>query len=172
LQLSGSVESDEILVESTVAPRARSEGDPTVEFLLDDRDEIDESAVSVEGGTLRVPRSAFEDLARVHAVVVGEHTYSVPDAIDFQQDADGSLSVSRPYDPPEWALDSAIYEIYVRTFAGNGADESPGVAENAFGRIRERLDYLDELGVDVVWLTPVLQNDHAPHGYNITDFFA
>jgi cyclomaltodextrinase len=172
LQLSGSVASDEIRVESRVAPRARSGEESRIEFLLDDRDGIDESAVSVDGGTLRVPRSAFEDRARIHAVVVGENTYSVPDAIDFQRDSAGEITVSRPYDPPEWALDSAIYEIYVRTFAGNGVEESAGVAENAFGRIRERLDYLDDLGVDVVWLTPVLQNDHAPHGYNITDFFA
>jgi hypothetical protein len=26
--------------------------------------------------------------------------------------------------------------------------------------------------VDVIWLTPVLENDHAPHGYNVTDFFS
>jgi Glycosidases len=82
-----------------------------------------------------------------------------------------SFTVDHPYHPPEWPSDAVVYEVYVRTFAGDDPDESGDTDQTAFGRIRERLDHLVEMGVDVLWLTPVLENDHAPHGYNITDFF-
>jgi glycosidase len=228
IQLETTVTDDEVIVESVVKPERDDAGDGAgndvtaagtrVEFLLDDRDGIDESAVTVEGTELHVPRSEIEERARVHAVAVTDDAYSVPDQIALDAEQGGELTVSRPYDPPEWALDSVIYEVYVRTFAGNGVEDGGdgdggvedggdgdggvedggdgdggvedggdgdgGVEDDssedddteteptAFARIRERLDYLDDLGIDVLWLTPVLQNDHAPHGYNITDFFA
>jgi cyclomaltodextrinase len=75
--------------------------------------------------------------------------------------------VSRPFEPPDWAEDAVIYEVYVRTFGG---DETPD--GDAFDAVIDRLDYVEALGVDTLWLTPVLENDHAPHGYNVTDFFA
>jgi glycosidase len=77
-----------------------------------------------------------------------------------------AVATRRLNDPPEWATDVTLYEIYVRGFASDVED-----AETTFDAIEERLDYLAELGVDVLWLTPVLQNDHAPHGYNIVDFY-
>jgi len=40
-----------------------------------------------------------------------------------------------------------------------------------FGSIADRIPAIAELGVDTLWLTPVLQHDGKPHGYNITDFF-
>jgi glycosidase len=76
------------------------------------------------------------------------------------------IAVTQPYRPPEWAEDALIYEIYVRTFPGRNDDRRP------FDAIIDRLDHIESLGVDALWLTPVLQNDHAPHGYNITDFFS
>ena len=76
-----------------------------------------------------------------------------------------SFEVRRPNDPPTWVTGLTVYEVYVRGFGG---DASEGAVFDAIG---ERLDYLDDLGVDCLWLTPVLENDHAPHGYNITDFF-
>jgi len=40
-----------------------------------------------------------------------------------------------------------------------------------FDSIADRIPAIAELGVDTLWLTPVLQHDGKPHGYNITDFF-
>ncbi|WP_101297203.1 alpha-amylase MalA [Halegenticoccus soli] len=77
------------------------------------------------------------------------------------------VEVVRLNDPPEWSKSVTLYEIYVRGFAAD--DEE---AETTFEALEKRLDYLADLGVDCLWLTPVLQNDHAPHGYNITDFFS
>lgn len=171
LTLRPAVEGDEAVVRADVSPHpdaSETANDLAVEFLLDDRDEVDPDAVTEGERELRIPLDALPDRARVHAVAVGEAGYSVPDQAEFTRTAtDGGSAVvsGRPYDAPEWAEDALIYEIYVRTFAGDGED-SP------FDAIVDRLDYLDSLGVDVLWLTPVLQNDHAPHGYNITDFFA
>jgi len=176
LTLRPAIEGDEAVVRADLGTHphgSETAADLGVEFLLDDRDDIDDDAVTREGAELRIPLAALPDRARIHAVAVGDYGYSVPDAVEFTRTADGVETVAsdagvaarRPYDAPTWAEDAVIYEIYVRTFAGD-SDESP------FDAIVDRLDYLDSLGVDVIWLTPVLQNDHAPHGYNITDFFS
>jgi glycosidase len=88
-------------------------------------------------------------------------------AVGAETDADvgDAVATRRLNDPPEWATDVTLYEIYVREFASDVED-----ADTTFDAIASRLDYLEELGVDVLWLTPVLQNDHADHGYNIVDF--
>ena len=175
LTLRPTIEGDEAVVRADRSPHpegTETAADLAVEFLLDDRDDIDADAVTRDGTDLRIPLDALPERARIHAVAVGDYGYSVPDAVEFARDGDGvetvasgaGVAASRPYDAPDWAEDAVIYEIYVRTFAGDSGD-SP------FDAIVDRLDYLDSLGVDVLWLTPVLQNDHAPHGYNITDFF-
>ncbi|WP_348609445.1 alpha-amylase MalA [Halobaculum rarum] len=188
VQLETVVDDEEVRIHAKLAPASTRR----VEFLLDDRDDVDESDVTVEGRTLTIERSVLGDRARVYAVPLTDDAYGVPDAVDVRRsppiddedgdrnenrDSDGergsdidsergTVIVDRPYDPPSWALDSTIYEVYVRTFADADAERSQ------FAAIRERLDELDELGIDTLWLTPVLQHDGAPHGYNITDFFA
>jgi len=167
LTLSGRVEDDVAIVSAD--PAAHPDGTETdddldVEFLLDDRDDVDLSAVLTGDRELRIPVEVLDDRTRVHAVSIGEHGYSVPDMVEFTL-TDDTVDVSQPYHPPAWGEEATIYEIYVRTFG-----DSEG--ESAFDVIADRLDYIESLGVDTIWLTPVLQNDHAPHGYNIIDFFS
>jgi len=165
---------DAVRVEADVRPRAVGGDAPRVEFMLDDRDDLTDADVAVEGRTLRVPRDRLSERARIYAVPVTDDAYGVQDAVDVRRGSDGvdgdaagdGIAVARPYDPPEWALDSTIYEVYVRTFAEPDREEPP------LSAVRERLDELAELGVDTLWLTPVLQHDGAPHGYNITDFLS
>jgi len=182
LSLSASVEDGNVVVRADPEPNPHSDetrADLDVEFLLDDRDDLRWRDVGTEGLSLVVPLSDFPERGRFHAVALGEHGYSVPAAIDIsrregqgnggesavsEDDDESAIEVTHPYHPPSWAEDSVIYEIYVRTF-GDGEG-------GAFDEIADRLDYIEGLGVDVIWLTPVLQNDHAPHGYNVTDFFA
>jgi len=172
LTLSATVEDGNVVVRADPEPNPRSDetrADLDVEFLLDDRDDLSWRDVGTEGLALVVPLESFPERARFHAVALGEHGYSVPAAIDISRSEsqggdEPTVEVTHPYHPPEWAEDSVIYEIYVRTF-GDGEG-------GAFDEIADRLDYIESLGVDVIWLTPVLQNDHAPHGYNVTDFFA
>jgi alpha-glucosidase len=57
-----------------------------------------------------------------------------------------------------------VYEIYVRSFAdsdGDGVGDLPGITA--------RLPYLQELGVDAVWLTPFYRSPMADHGYDVAD---
>ncbi|GGI98380.1 hypothetical protein GCM10008995_05320 [Halobellus salinus] len=187
IRLRGAVEGDDLVVR---ADPSYPTGDGDVAFLLDDRDDLNRDDATVRGREFRLPVAAAGDRVRIHGVAVAD-TYSVPDTIEFtrvalpdgsRSDTEGGASVDapaadapptdafavrRPNDPPAWTDDTTVYEVYVRGFAGDASDE-----ESVFTAIEERLDYLDDLGVDCLWLTPVLENDHAPHGYNITDFFS
>jgi alpha-glucosidase len=64
-----------------------------------------------------------------------------------------------------WWQGAVGYEIYVRSFAdsdGDGIGDLPG--------IRERLPYLADLGVDLVWVTPFYPSPQADHGYDVSDY--
>jgi glycosidase len=170
VRLDARIEGDDIVVRATPKPHpdsGRSADDLDVEFLLDDRDDVDRESVNGTDRELRVPLAAVDDRLRVHGVAVGA-SYSVADAVGVERLGDGEdVAIERLNDPPAWATESTLYEIYVRGFAAD--DET---AETTFEALENRLEYIDELGVDTLWLTPVLQHDGAPHGYNITDFFA
>jgi len=173
LTLSTEVTDDAVVVRADASGHPdgpETAADLEVEFLLDDRDDLSRADVTIEGPELRVPRDHLPDLARVHAVSIGRHGYSVPEAVEIERDG-STLQTALPYHPPDWARDATIYEIYVRTFPGQDADRDDS-DRTVFDAIVDRLDYIADLGVDTVWLTPVLQNDDAPHGYNVTDFFA
>jgi glycosidase len=170
LRLDADVTDDEVVVHAGVSPHPDDPRDPgafAVSFVLDDRDALsfDDPAVTVDGHDLRIDRSTLAPgTQRVHAVAVGE-SYSVPDAVAVDVAPDGAVTVDRPNDPPEWGLDATVYEVYVRSFA------DPDEGQSRLSYVTERLPYLDDLGVDTIWMTPVLQHDGYPHGYNTVDFF-
>lgn len=62
--------------------------------------------------------------------------------------------------------DTAVgYEVYLRSFAdgdGDGTGDLPGLID--------RLDHLDALGVDAVWITPFMPSPGADHGYDVADY--
>jgi oligo-1,6-glucosidase len=66
-----------------------------------------------------------------------------------------------------WWKKAVVYQIWPRSFAdsnGDGIGDLPG--------IRSRLDYLGELGVDVLWLSPVYPSPQDDAGYDISDYQA
>jgi len=66
-----------------------------------------------------------------------------------------------------WWKEAVCYQIYPRSFDdtdGDGVGDLPGVIEH--------LDYLEELGVDVVWLNPVYESPNVDNGYDIADYRA
>jgi cyclomaltodextrinase len=77
---------------------------------------------------------------------------------------------------PEWSQDAVIYQIFVdRFFPGKGKEWSSPVSPAGFyggtiNGIFEKLDYLSELGVNVLWLTPIFPSP-SHHGYDATDLF-
>ncbi|RJX44265.1 alpha-amylase [Halonotius aquaticus] len=134
-----------------------------VRFVVDDRDSISDSAVETDGRTCRVAADAIGDRLRVHAVAVGERQ-SVADTVDVQRAESGEFEIRSPTEPPAWAESPTVYEIFVRSFAG----ETP---QTTFAEIERRIEYLDSLGVDMLWLTPILASP-TDHGYHITDYFS
>ncbi len=66
-----------------------------------------------------------------------------------------------------WWKEAVVYQIYPRSFndtTGDGNGDLPGITE--------KLDYLAELGVDVVWLSPVYDSPMHDNGYDIRDYRA
>ncbi len=66
-----------------------------------------------------------------------------------------------------WSRNAVIYEIYVRSFADSDGD---GIGDLA--GVTSRLDYLAELGVDALWLTPFYVSPMADGGYDVADYRA
>ena len=64
-----------------------------------------------------------------------------------------------------WAEQAVIYQIYVRSFADSDGD---GVGDLA--GLRSRLDYLVDLGVDAIWLTPFFRSPMVDGGYDVADY--
>lgn len=71
-----------------------------------------------------------------------------------------------PYQTPDWFDSAVLYEIFVRSFADSDGD---GIGD--LNGITNRLDYLEDLGIDVIWLMPVYPSP-SYHGYDVIDFFA
>ncbi|QST01068.1 alpha-glucosidase [Pontibacillus sp. ALD_SL1] len=67
----------------------------------------------------------------------------------------------------QWWKESVVYQIYPRSFNdsnGDGIGDIPGIIE--------KLDYLKELGIDVIWLSPVYDSPNDDNGYDIRDYQA
>jgi alpha-glucosidase len=65
----------------------------------------------------------------------------------------------------EWWRQAAVYQIYPRSFAdanGDGIGDIPGIVS--------RVDYLAELGIDAVWLSPFYPSALADGGYDVADY--
>ena len=73
-----------------------------------------------------------------------------------------SSSVSRPEAP--WWNEAVFYQIYPRSFADSGSD---GIGD--LGGVEEKLGYLELLGIDAIWLSPVMKSPMADHGYDVSD---
>lgn len=67
----------------------------------------------------------------------------------------------------KWWKSSVVYQIYPRSFCDSNGD---GIGD--LNGIRSKLWYLKELGIDVIWLSPVYQSPNDDMGYDISDYRA
>ena len=67
----------------------------------------------------------------------------------------------------KWWKESVVYQIYPRSFKDSDGD---GVGD--IRGITQKLDYLRELGINVIWLSPVYQSPNDDNGYDISDYQA
>ena len=65
----------------------------------------------------------------------------------------------------KWWKNAVIYQIYPRSFADSNGD---GIGD--LKGIISKLDYLETLGIDAVWLSPVCKSPQDDNGYDISDY--
>lgn len=66
-----------------------------------------------------------------------------------------------------WWKESVVYQIYPRSFCDSNGD---GIGD--LNGITGKLDYLKELGIDVIWLSPIYKSPNDDNGYDISDYQA
>jgi maltose alpha-D-glucosyltransferase/alpha-amylase len=87
---------------------------------------------------------------------VTEHHEAIADSFDTDQPRD-----------PDWYKRAVFYEVLIRGFQdanGDGTGDLPGLIS--------KLDYLEWLGIDCLWLLPIYQSPLRDGGYDISDFMA
>ena len=73
----------------------------------------------------------------------------------------------KDFSKQDWWKEAVIYQIYPKSFQdsnGDGIGDLPGIIS--------RLDYLEKLGVDALWLSPVLASPQVDNGYDVSDYRA
>ena len=67
----------------------------------------------------------------------------------------------------QWWHDKVAYQIYPKSFMDSNGD---GIGD--LRGIISKLDYLKELGIDILWLSPIYRSPLVDHCYFISDFYS
>ena len=65
----------------------------------------------------------------------------------------------------KWWKESVVYQIYPRSFMDSNGD---GIGD--LNGITERLEYIKDLGIDVIWISPIYKSPNKDNGYDISDY--
>lgn len=65
----------------------------------------------------------------------------------------------------KWWKEAVCYQIYPRSFKDSNGD---GIGD--INGITEKLDYLKDLGIDVIWMSPIFESPNDDNGYDISDY--
>ncbi|KAK5091466.1 hypothetical protein LTR05_001649 [Lithohypha guttulata] len=75
------------------------------------------------------------------------------------------------YSTPKWWKEAVVYQIYPASFQAHpGAKNEQSIGWGTVKGITSKLDYLKELGVDVVWTSPIYKSPQADMGYDIASY--
>ena len=66
----------------------------------------------------------------------------------------------------KWWKEAVVYQVYPRSFKDSNGD---GIGD--LRGVMEKLDYIKDLGIDVIWLNPVYKSPNADNGYDISDYY-
>jgi alpha-glucosidase len=88
-------------------------------------------------------------------------------ALSAASQAPSASQSTRPSAGQEWWRHAVIYEIYPRSFQDSDGD---GIGD--IKGITARLDYLHDLGIDAIWITPMYPSPGIDYGYDISDYTA
>lgn len=66
----------------------------------------------------------------------------------------------------KWWKNAVVYQIYPRSFQDSNGD---GIGD--LKGIEQRLPYLQELGIDVIWISPIFRSPMEDNGYDISDYY-
>lgn len=67
----------------------------------------------------------------------------------------------------QWWHEKAAYQIYPKSFMDSNGD---GIGD--IGGIIQKLDYIQKLGIDILWISPMYQSPMVDNGYDISDYYA
>jgi alpha-glucosidase len=84
-----------------------------------------------------------------------------------QTAASPKVVAARPCDNDAWWKHALVYEVYPRSFGDSNGD---GLGD--LNGVTEHLDYLQQLGVDAIWLAPIYPSPQVDFGYDISDYEA
>nr|WP_309251257.1 alpha-amylase family glycosyl hydrolase [Lonsdalea populi] len=73
--------------------------------------------------------------------------------------------IQRSDDYPVWWKQAVFYEVYLRSFKDGNGD---GIGD--FNGLIEKLDYLRNLGIDAIWITPHYDSPNQDSGYDVRDY--
>ena len=65
-----------------------------------------------------------------------------------------------------WWKEAVVYQVYPRSFKDSNGD---GIGD--LRGIIEKLDYIHDLGIDIIWLSPIYKSPNADNGYDISDYY-
>ena len=68
---------------------------------------------------------------------------------------------------PTWLRNATIYQIYVRSFADSNADGYGDI-----DGVIEHLPYIESLGVDAIWMSPIMPSPNHDWGYDVSDYYS
>jgi len=78
------------------------------------------------------------------------------------------MAITQQANTQKWWKEAVVYQIYPASFNSTGSGSKPGWGD--VKGITAKLDYLKELGVDVVWTSPIYKSPQVDMGYDISDY--